>query len=112
MEKTDEILRYGLIEWIMEKKNLEEELSKMDKLDKAFVDKRTQCDNLAKKYNILKQDLIVYEELQDKYLKTIKDQRKEINKLKKREKKLIQIEEMFNNKKLILKELKELVKGE
>lgn len=94
---------------IKEMENLDRDL---DNLKIRYGVKKKEIDDLNKTKEYL-------ENRQDEYITTIKEQRKQIRELKKqnkflmeRENKLQQIETMFENKRVILKELKELVKGE
>ena len=48
-------IKYNIIEWIKRKKQLEEELNRLEKLDSEFVDIRTKYEKLLKKYNLLKE---------------------------------------------------------
>lgn len=101
----------NLFEWIKNKKEIEKEMEHDDRI----IDKqRTQIAKLTEENENLKAS----DSKNLDYLQTIKEQRKEINKMKKeikfltqRDNKLQNIEFAIANKKTY-KEVKEIVKGE
>lgn len=104
------------IEYILNYKNNIQEMENLDKdlenLKIRYASKKSIIDDLQKENDYLKNR-------QDELLISIKEQRKEIRKLKKenkflmdRENKLQQIESMFENKKVVLKDLKSIIKEE
>lgn len=103
-------------EYVKNYKNNTEEMENLDR----------DLDNLKIRYGVKKKEIDdlnktkeYLENRQDECIATIKEQRKQIRELKKqnkflmkRENKLQQIEAMFENKRVVLKDLKELVKGD
>lgn len=108
-----------MIEFIKYIKNYKENIKEIQELTKKYDDERSDTYRANQKIKELKEQIDFLNDRNDKHLETIKDKNKEIRKLKKenkflidRDNKLQQIETMFENKRVVLKELKELIKGE
>ena len=89
-----------------------ENSKELEDLTKKYDDERADTYKANERIQELKEQIKFLTERNDKYLDTIKSKNKEIRELKKRNKKLQQIEAMFENKKVVLRDLKELVRGE
>ncbi len=99
--------------------NYKENVKELDELTEKYDDARSDIYKSNKQIQELKEKNTFLNERNDRHLETIKEKNKQIRQLKKenkflmdRENKLQQIEEMFENKRVILKDLKELVRGE
>lgn len=92
--------------------NYKDNVKEMDSLDRELDNYKMRYAKKSKRLEELEETSKIYEERWDDYLSTIREKNKQIRQLKKRDKKLKQIEEMFENKKVVLRDLKELVKGE
>lgn len=97
------------IEYIIKYK---ENMDELDKLDRDCDILKTEKSRIKTAKEELEREVNYLRDRQYENLETIKEQRKKIRQLNKRNKKLQQIEEMFENKRVVLRDLKELVKGE
>lgn len=100
----------GFVEYITNRKNI---LNELESLDRDLCLEKSKTAKL--KYQL--EELKLVEEAKDKYLETIKDLRKEMRKLKKenkflveRENKLQSIETLYANQPVDLKKLSKIMK--
>lgn len=72
----------NLIEYVLNKKEILEELEAADKIDRDYDILRTKYAKLKAELEDYKKQIIYLEERQEKNLKRIKEQRKEIKELR------------------------------
>lgn len=89
-----------------------ENKNELEELTKKYDDARSDIYNSNKQIKELKEKNKFLEERINKHLETIKTKNKQIRDLKKRDVKLKQIEEMFESKRVVLRDLKTLIKEE
>lgn len=70
----------NLIKWILDKKEIEQEL---ENLDRDLDLKKTEYSKLKSRFEIMENEIFDILNRNNDYLETIKEQRKEIRKLKK-----------------------------
>lgn len=75
-------MKYSILKWIREKRNLEKDLDRINKADRDFENLCSLNYELKEEIKELKKRIEYLEERQTKNLKTIREQRKEIKELK------------------------------
>ena len=106
----------GFINYLL---HYRENIKEIEELTKKYDNERSDTYKANKQIQELKEKNTFLNERNDRHLETIKEKNKQIRKLKKqnkflmdRDNKLQQIEAMFENKRVVLRDLKEIVKGE